>query len=95
MPIHLRRREKVFGPGYAVPLDRNANYGPLGLSDAQFAQLQALFPDGVCDYSLPPVGYSKTVPWQTYQDAGGNVIYGGTAMPAANLADGWASASFR
>jgi len=24
MPIRLRRREKVFGPGRAVPLDRNA-----------------------------------------------------------------------
>ena len=24
MPINMRRREKVFGPGWAVPLDRNA-----------------------------------------------------------------------
>jgi hypothetical protein len=35
MPIHLcRRREKVFGPGRAVPLDRNAKVGVLAYARA-------------------------------------------------------------
>ena len=36
-------------------------------TDAQWAQLQATFPEGVCDYSKPGVGQQGTIPWQTYQ----------------------------
>src|SRR3954454_16625752 len=65
------------------PLRRDDDYGPLGLTDAQFAQLQQVFPDGVCDFSKPGVDQQGTVPWLTYQRASGKVIYGGRALGAA------------
>jgi hypothetical protein len=79
------------------PLDRNDNYGPLGFDDGQWARMEALFADGVCDFSVPGVSQQGTVPWMTYQDAQGNVIYGGTPMPAVPTASGtgWASPSFQ
>jgi hypothetical protein len=81
------------------PLDRNDDYGPLGaltFTDAQWAQLEAAYPDGVCDYSKPPVGVQPTLTWLTYQDAAGNVVYGGTPLPPApiGVAPGWASEAF-
>ncbi|HVT34383.1 MAG TPA: DUF6351 family protein [Nevskiaceae bacterium] len=78
------------------PLDRSDNYGVLPFSDAQWAQLQALYPDGVCDFSKPGVSQQGTIPWQTYQDDSGAVIYGGTALPAApaHSGSGWASPAF-
>ncbi|MGH8541098.1 MAG: DUF6351 family protein, partial [Stenotrophobium sp.] len=78
------------------PLNRGDNYGPLGFSDAQWMQMQALFPTGVCDFSKPGVSQQGTIPWQTYQDAGGNVIYGGQPLPPApaNSGGGWASPAF-
>ena len=79
------------------PLNRNDNYGVIAFSDAQWAQMQALYPDGVCDYSQPGVGSQKTVPWLTYQDSKGKVVYGGTPLPPppANSGDGWAAPAFR
>jgi hypothetical protein len=62
------------------PLNRNDDYGPLPLSDAQWAQLQQLFPNGVCDFSKPGVDQQGTRAWQTYQHANGTVIYGGRSM---------------
>ncbi len=75
------------------PLDRNADYGP-GFSDAQCAEMRAIFPDGVCDYGKPGVGQAPTVPWLTYQDATGRVVYGGTPLPANPPAAGWANSAF-
>jgi Tannase-like family of unknown function (DUF6351) len=65
------------------PLNRSDNYGTIPFTDAQWAQLQSLFPNGVCDYSKPGVDQQPTIPWMTYQDAGGNVIYGGRPMGPA------------
>ena len=65
------------------PLRRTDDYGAFGLSDAQWTRLEAAFPEGVCDYSKPGVGFTKTVPWLTYQRADGSVVYGGTPMGAA------------
>ncbi len=78
------------------PLNRADDYGPLGLSDAQWAKMQAIFADGVCDFSKPPVGYQPTVAWLTYQNASGQVVYGGTPLPAAASysGSGWASPAF-
>lgn len=78
------------------PLSKSDDYGPLGLSDAQFASLKAIFPDGVCDFSKPPVGYQPTIAWLTYQQANGQVVYGGMPLPAAPSysGSGWASPSF-
>ncbi len=52
-------------------------------SDAQWAALEAVFPTGVCDFSKPGVGERATVPWMTYQDREGKVIYGGRPMGKA------------
>ena len=78
------------------PLKRSDNYGLIAPSDAQWAQMQKLFPDGVCDFSKPGVSQQPTIAWQTYQTAGGSVIYGGQALPAApkNSGSGWAAPSF-
>jgi hypothetical protein len=42
------------------PLNR-ADYNPIGLSDAQFNRLKAVFPDGVCDFSKPGVGQQAAI----------------------------------
>ena len=67
------------------PLNRADDYGPLGLSDAQWAEMQKLFPAGVCDFSKPGVDQQPTISWQTYQDddAGGAVVYGGRPLGPA------------
>jgi hypothetical protein len=64
------------------PLSRNDDYGLIPFTDDEWATLQALFPDGVCDFSKPGVDQQGTIPWQTYQDdgAGGSVIYGGRPL---------------
>jgi hypothetical protein len=51
----------------------------------QQAALKTAFATGVCDYSKPGIGFQNAVPWLTYQDAAGNVSYGGVAMSAAPL----------
>jgi hypothetical protein len=79
------------------PLNRDDDYGPTGFSDAQWARMEALYPDGVCDFSKPGVSQQKTIPWLSYQDRNGNVVYGGTPLPAASANDGigWMSPAFR
>lgn len=71
------------------------DYGPLPFTDAQWAQLQAIFPEGVCDYSKPAIGAQPTVPWLAYGDAR-TPVYGGTPLPAApvGIAAGWVSPAF-
>lgn len=51
-------------------------------TDDQWKRLQAAFPDGVCDYSRTGQYQHGATAWQTYQDASGNVVYGGRAMGA-------------
>jgi hypothetical protein len=60
------------------PLDR-ATEGAT-FSDAEWASLQATFPDGVCDFSRPGVDQQGTVPWLGYQDRTGKVITGGRPL---------------
>jgi Tannase-like family of unknown function (DUF6351) len=64
------------------PLDRNGDYGPAAFTDPQWAQMQSIFPNGVCDFSKPGVAQQRTVPWMTYQNAQGKVIYGGRPLGA-------------
>jgi hypothetical protein len=64
------------------PLTRDG-FGLLGLTDAQWQRLRAVFPSGVCDWSRRGVGQQSVVPWQTYQDASGAVVYGGRPMGPA------------
>ena len=47
------------------------------LTADQWARLQAAFPDGVCDWSAPPVGWrNKSLPWLTYQAGPGGTKLG-------------------
>lgn len=63
------------------PLVRS-DYG-VTFTDAQWATLQQAFPTGVCDFSKPGVGERPTVPWLTFQDRRGRVVYGGRPMGPA------------
>jgi hypothetical protein len=67
------------------PLDR-ASYAPATFTDAEWKTMQQTFPNGVCDYSKPGVDRKATVPWQSYQDHDGNVVYGGRALGAVPAA---------
>jgi hypothetical protein len=53
------------------PLDR-ADYAalPVPFTDEQWARLQGVFADGVCDWSRPGIGQTTTVPWATYAGEG-------------------------
>lgn len=64
------------------PLNRAA-YGKVKFTDAEWSQLQDVFEHGVCDFSQRGVRQQGTVPWLTYQDANGDVIYGGRPLGAA------------
>jgi hypothetical protein len=58
---------------------RKANY-PVTFTAAQWATLERVFPQGVCNYNKPGVDQRPTIPWLTYQKANGHVIYGGRPM---------------
>jgi hypothetical protein len=49
-------------------------------TDEQWSRLEQAFPGGVCDYSKPGVEQRGAIPWLTYQDADGRVIYGGKPL---------------
>jgi Tannase-like family of unknown function (DUF6351) len=55
----------------------------VGFTDAQWAELESTFPDGVCDFSKPGTDQQDTIPWQTYQRRNGDVIYGGRPLGLA------------
>jgi len=61
---------------------RRSDYHPIVFTDDDWDRLQDAFHDGVCDWTKPGVDQQPTVAWQTYQDAEGSVIHGGTRMPA-------------
>jgi hypothetical protein len=63
------------------PLLRS-DYYPVEFTDDQWSRLQAAFPTGVCDWSEPGISQQPTIPWQTYQDAAGGVVYGGRPLGA-------------
>lgn len=77
------------------PLNRNDDYGAVAFSDAEWEQMQQVFPEGVCDYTLPGVGKQRTIPWMGYGDAR-QVIYGGSPLPArpAHSRGGWNGPAF-
>jgi hypothetical protein len=76
--------------GDAITTDANkCQLKPLSRSDysakftaGEWAELQHTFPNGVCDYAKPGVDQQPTVPWLTYQNAAGRVIYGGRPLGA-------------
>src|SRR3989442_13624625 len=62
------------------PMDPTA-YFPVLFSDAQWAQLQAAFPGGVCDYTKPGVNHHPTVPWLTYANGPAGTPPGAAPSP--------------
>jgi hypothetical protein len=75
---------------------RRSDYGLITFTDAQWSQLEQTFPHGVCDWSRPGVDQSPTIPWLTYQNRRGRVIYGGKRLGAApgGSGAGWADPAF-
>jgi hypothetical protein len=71
---------------------RRADYYPIEFTDDQWAQLEGAFPTGVCNWSVPGVSQQDTIPWQTYQDASGDVIYGGRPLGAEPASEAVAAA---
>jgi len=62
---------------------RRADYYPVVFTNEQWERLKRVFPTGVCDWSRPGVEQQGAVPWQTYQEADGTVIYGGRGLGPA------------
>jgi hypothetical protein len=58
---------------------RKSDY-PVKFTAGQWAALQKTFPEGVCNYNATGVGVHKTIPWLTYQNSDGSVVYGGKPM---------------
>ena len=52
-------------------------------SGAQWARLQAVFPQGVCDYSRPGIGQEAPQPWQTFMDGPGGKPLGAPPVSRA------------
>jgi Tannase-like family of unknown function (DUF6351) len=75
---------------------RRLDYYPITFTNAQWQRLQTAFPTGVCDWSKPGIDQAGAIPWQTYQDDSGNVVYGGRGLgPApAGSGTGWTSNAF-
>jgi hypothetical protein len=75
---------------------RRSDYYPAGFSDDQWSRLQKAFPAGVCDWTRPGVDQRGAIPWRSYQDASGKVVYGGRTLGPApgDSGAGWTSASF-
>jgi hypothetical protein len=61
---------------------RRENYPGTQFTDDQWAALEATYPTGICDYSKPGVDRVPTQAWQSYQDAAGNVVFGGRPLGA-------------
>ena len=78
-----------------TPFSRDADYGLAPFTDDQWARLEALFPDGVCDYSVPGVEQQGAIEWLGYGNAD-TAVYGGAPLPAppVDSGGGWASPAF-
>lgn len=79
------------------PLNTSDYGNKVRFTDTQLQRLKAIFPDGVCDYTKAPVGFSQTEAWLSYQDRQGRVIYGGQPLPSvgSKSARGRASGAFQ
>jgi hypothetical protein len=62
---------------------RQSDYYPITFTGDQWAALEKALPAGVCDWSKPGVDQQNTIPWMTYQNARGGVIYGGRPLGRA------------
>jgi hypothetical protein len=68
----------------------------LAMTPSQWQRLQDVFPDGVCDYSVPGRGQGPAETWLAYGDGNGVPVYGGRNLPRKPpaSADGWMSGVF-
>jgi hypothetical protein len=55
------------------------NY-PASMTDAEFSRLEAIFPDGVCNWSKNGVGQTAMVPWASFGPAPENLVFDVTAQ---------------
>jgi hypothetical protein len=62
---------------------RRTDYYPVTLTDDEWARLEETFATGVCDWSRPGIDQQDTIPWLTYQDSRGAVVYGGRELGPA------------
>ena len=71
------------------PLDRD-DYGPVGLlfTAEQWATLEGVFRDGVCDWSVPGRGQGPARTWLRYDTADGENAYGGRELRDAPARSG-------
>jgi hypothetical protein len=59
---------------------RRTDYPGITFTQAQWNVLEKTFTAGICDYFKPGVDQQPTIPWLSYQNADGHVIYGGKPM---------------
>lgn len=64
------------------PLDRDDLESPLPFTDAEWTRLESVFPDGVCDWSVPGRGQGPAETWLRYDARSGGPAYGGRTLPA-------------
>lgn len=78
------------------PLTRELVASPVPFTDAEWAQLQEVFPQGACDWTRPGIGQGPAQTWLRYDARGGGVAYGGRNLPAvpAGSATGVVSPAF-
>ena len=82
------------------PIDRTSYLLPGGLpvpfTAGQWSRLQAVFPDGVCQWALPGLGQGPAETWLSYGTAR-RATYGGTELGRvpAGSGLGWFGRSFR
>ena len=82
------------------PLDRSSYLLPGGLpvpfTAGQWSRLQAVFPDGVCQWALPGIGQGPARTWLEYGTAA-RATYGGAELGRvpAGSGLGWFGRSFR
>ena len=53
-----------------------SDLSPVQLTDAQWAQMHAVYPDGVCDYGVLGIEQQATIPWMSYADGPGGKALG-------------------
>jgi hypothetical protein len=51
------------------PLDRSSY--SVSFTDDQWVRMEEAFPGGVCDWTLPSVGYTEAIPWLSFADGPG------------------------
>ncbi|MES2883838.1 MAG: DUF6351 family protein [Pseudomonadota bacterium] len=71
------------------PLDPG-DYGDIVFSEAQWAQLEAIYPTGVCDYTKPGVGQQAALPFLDFSAGPG-----GVPLPPLPTPEGWSGPVFR